>query len=37
LPLKKGENELWLAVTENFGGWGIRARLENTEGIKFRE
>ena len=34
LPLRRGENELWLAVTENFGGWGVTARFENMEGIK---
>ncbi len=34
LPLKKGKNELWIAVSENFGGWGIMAAFENKEGIK---
>jgi len=28
LPLKKGHNEVWIAVIENFGGWGIKGRLE---------
>jgi hypothetical protein len=28
LPLKKGDNELLLAVTEYFGGWGFLCRLE---------
>jgi hypothetical protein len=28
LPLKKGNNELMLAVTEFFGGWGFICRLE---------
>lgn len=37
LPLKKGDNELWLAVTENFGGWGVRAQIENMDGIKIKE
>jgi hypothetical protein len=36
LPLKKGDNELWLAVTEKFGGWGVEALFENTEGIKIK-
>ena len=27
LPLVPGENELVLAVSENFGGWGLQARL----------
>lgn len=34
LPLKKGKNKLWIAVSENFGGWGIMAAFENKEGIK---
>jgi hypothetical protein len=37
LPLRRGENELWLAVTENFGGWGVTARFENMEGIRLEE
>lgn len=28
LDLKKGRNELWIAVSETFGGWGIKAKLE---------
>ena len=28
LPLKKGRNELVLAVSEVFGGWGLMGRLE---------
>ena len=36
LPLKKGENELWLAVSENFGGWGIMAKIEDMSGIAFK-
>lgn len=28
LDLKKGRNEIWMAVSENFGGWGVKARLE---------
>lgn len=28
LDLKKGRNELWVAISEDFGGWGIKARLE---------
>lgn len=34
LPLKKGRNELWLAVSENFGGWGVLAAIENRDGIR---
>ena len=29
LPMKKGTNEIWLAVSEDYGGWGIQARLDN--------
>lgn len=34
LPLRKGDNELWVAVTENFGGWGLKAQFNDMEGIK---
>jgi hypothetical protein len=37
LPLKKGDNELWFAVSENFGGWGIKAMFDDMSGIKFKE
>jgi hypothetical protein len=33
LPLKKGKNELWLTVSESFGGWGIQAAFEDSEGL----
>lgn len=33
LQLEEGENELWLAVSETFGGWGVLAQLEGTEGV----
>lgn len=36
LPLARGDNEVWFAVTENFGGWGIIARLDNTDGLSIR-
>jgi glyoxylase-like metal-dependent hydrolase (beta-lactamase superfamily II) len=29
LPLQKGENEIWIAVTESFGGWGIMGRVDD--------
>jgi hypothetical protein len=29
LPLLKGHNEIVLAVTDYFGGWGFWTRLEN--------
>lgn len=36
LPLRQGDNELWIAVTENFGGWGIKAMIDDTNGISIR-
>ncbi|HKS26902.1 MAG TPA: hypothetical protein VJS44_03740 [Pyrinomonadaceae bacterium] len=36
LSLKQGDNELWLAVTENFGGWGVRAAFDDTTGIRIK-
>ena len=35
LPLNAGNNELWVAVSESFGGWGIQATFEDTEGISW--
>ncbi|MDP9120181.1 MAG: hypothetical protein M3O15_02250, partial [Acidobacteriota bacterium] len=37
LPFKAGANELLLAVSENQGGWGIQAKLENLAGLGFEE
>ncbi|HVF91242.1 MAG TPA: hypothetical protein VNH22_14340 [Blastocatellia bacterium] len=34
LPLKKGANDLVLAVSEYFGGWGFICRLQDTAGVK---
>ncbi|MCP5050823.1 MAG: hypothetical protein GY940_26905 [bacterium] len=34
LPLKKGKNELYMAVSESFGGWGIISRFKDMKGIK---
>lgn len=34
LPLKPGVNELYFAVSESFGGWGIMAAFENMDGIE---
>lgn len=33
LNLKKGENELLIAVSENFGGWGLKGKLNNFDGL----
>lgn len=37
LPLKKGRNELWLAISENFGGWGVIAAMEDKSGIQIQD
>ena len=37
LPLVEGNNELVVAVSESFGGWGLMARLHDASGITFRE
>jgi hypothetical protein len=29
LDLKKGRNELWMAISEDMGGWGVQGRLED--------
>ena len=36
LPLKKGPNELVLAVSEFFGGWGLICRLDDLRGLSLR-
>lgn len=36
LPLKKGVNELWFVVSENFGGWGVKAKFENMDNISLK-
>ena len=33
LPLAAGRNEVWFAVTEAFGGWGVQARLPEQHGV----
>ena len=33
LPLEAGDNEVWFAVSEAFGGWGIQARFDDLDGI----
>jgi hypothetical protein len=35
LPLIEGDNELVVAVSETFGGWGIQARFVDLAGINF--
>jgi hypothetical protein len=29
LDLKKGKNEVWIAISEDYGGWGVMAKLED--------
>jgi len=36
LPLNRGTNELWFAVSETFGGWAITADLPDRAGIAIR-
>jgi len=35
LPLEEGPNELVVAVTEEFGGWGVQARFAEPYGLAF--
>lgn len=34
LPLKAGKNELIFAVSEGFGGWGIKAAMDPVSGVR---
>jgi len=33
LELERGRNEVWFAVSESFGGWGVMAAIEDMDGI----
>jgi hypothetical protein len=35
LPLREGDNELVIAVSETFGGWGVMARFPAASGVSF--
>ena len=37
LPLKEGENTLIMGVSVNFGGWGLKARFTDMEGIQLKQ
>jgi len=37
LPLKKGKNEILIALANYFYGWGIIARLDDTDGIELEQ
>lgn len=34
LPLKEGKNEIWMLVTEAFGGWGVKGKFQDMEGLR---
>lgn len=36
LPLRKGVNELWFVISEEFGGWGMKAKLDDMSGVRLR-
>ena len=36
LPLKKGTNEIWLVIPEDFGGWGVKAKFEDMSNISLK-
>lgn len=36
LPLKKGSNELWFVVSEDFGGWGVKAKFSDMSGLELK-
>ncbi len=33
LPLKQGDNEISLVLSEVFGGWGVMAQFEDPSGL----
>ena len=35
LPFEEGKNQLLVAVSEDFGGWGIRGRFDSLEGLEW--
>ncbi len=37
LKLNKGDNELWIAVSENFGGWGVMGKFDDLSAIELRD
>ncbi|GAB3966810.1 hypothetical protein GCM10028806_07920 [Spirosoma terrae] len=36
LNLKKGKNELWLAISEDFGGWGLQGMIPDQTGLTIK-
>lgn len=37
LPLRRGDNQLWLAVSEDFGGWGVTLQIPTPAGVEVVE
>jgi len=37
LPLAQGENEIVMAISEDVGGWGVQAKLEDFSGIRLKD
>lgn len=37
LDLKKGKNELWIAVSETFGGWGLQGLIADQTGLTIED
>jgi len=37
LPLKKGKNEIAIALANNFYGWGVKLRVDDLKGVKIQE
>jgi hypothetical protein len=37
LPLAQGENEIVMAISEEVGGWGVQAKLEDFSGITWKD
>ena len=33
LPLEAGDNDLAIAISEDFGGWGVQARFDDLDGL----
>lgn len=36
LTLNKGTNEIWFVVSENFGGWRVKAKFENMDKLSLK-
>jgi hypothetical protein len=34
LPLEKGDNDLAVLVSDDFGGWGLMARFADSTGLE---